>query len=64
MTRLIIPILIVLVSGQAWAGAPPTIESLLEINPRIYTEGSVGMTTLDTGVSNLTGTAKLDEEQN
>jgi len=49
-------------SGQAWAAAPPTIESLLEINPRFYTGGSVGMTTLDTGTTNLTGTAELDED--
>jgi|TARA_Y100000310_G_scaffold320369_1_gene376754 OOP family OmpA-OmpF porin len=41
---------------------PPIIESMLEINPRFYIGASGGMSTLDTGISNTTGTAKLDED--
>jgi opacity protein-like surface antigen len=63
MKRTIAMVLVALVgSGPAWADAPPTIEKLLEVNPRIYIGGSVGMTTLDTRITNLTGTAELDED--
>jgi len=41
---------------------PPTLESMLEINPHIYIGGSGGMSIFDSGVSNTTGTAELDED--